>query len=163
MFLELAAINGSGTGEMLDHLAKQLYYEKEDKNNEKPRIAIVGKPNVGKSSLTNALLDEDRNIVTDISGTTKMRLIPILRPLVFDLILVDTAGIRKKSKVYEDIEFYSVMRAIRAIEDSDVCLFMIDAKEGLQKQDLSIFSVVEKDKKGIVLLVNKWDSIEKGN
>ena len=157
----ISAINGSGTGEMLDHLAEQLYDEKEVVDNEKPRIAIVGKPNVGKSSLTNALLGEDRNIVTDISGTTRDAVDTHFKAFGFDLILVDTAGIRKKSKVHEDIEFYSVMRAIRAIEDSDVCLFMIDAKEGLQKQDLSIFSVIEKNKKGIVLLVNKWDSIEK--
>jgi len=157
----ISAINGSGTGEMLDHLAEQLYDEKEDQNNEIPRIAIVGKPNVGKSSLTNALLGEDRNIVTDISGTTRDAVDTHFNAFGFNLILVDTAGIRKKSKVHEDIEFYSVMRAIRAIEDCDVCLFMIDAKEGLQKQDLSIFSVIEKNKKGVVLLVNKWDSIEK--
>tara|TARA_Y200000002_G_scaffold380156_1_gene391011 strand:- start:361 stop:1665 length:1305 start_codon:yes stop_codon:yes gene_type:complete len=157
----ISAINGSGTGEMLDHLAEQLYDEKEDQNNEIPRIAIVGKPNVGKSSLTNALLGEDRNIVTDISGTTRDAVDTHFNAFGFNLTLVDTAGIRKKSKVHEDIEFYSVMRAIRAIEDCDVCLFMIDAKEGLQKQDLSIFSVIEKNKKGIVLLVNKWDSIEK--
>jgi len=157
----LSAINGSGTGEMLDHLAELLYDEKEPKPTEIPRIAIVGKPNVGKSSLTNALLGEDRNIVTNISGTTRDAVDTHFNAFGFDLTLVDTAGIRKKSKVHEDIEFYSVMRAIRAIEDCDVCLFMIDANHGIQKQDLSIFSVIERNKKGVVLLINKWDTVEK--
>ena len=157
----ISAINGAGTGEFLDHLAAQLDHEGVEVQSEIPRIAIVGKPNVGKSSLTNALLGEDRNIVTDISGTTRDAVDTHYNAFGFEMILVDTAGIRKKSKVHEDIEFYSVMRAIRAIEDCDVCLFMIDANEGLQKQDLSIFSVIEKNKKGVVLLVNKWDTIEK--
>ena len=157
----ISAINCAGTGEFLDHLATQLDHEGVEVQSEIPRIAIVGKPNVGKSSLTNALLGEDRNIVTDISGTTRDAVDTHYNAFGFEMILVDTAGIRKKSKVHEDIEFYSVMRAIRAIEDCDVCLFMIDANEGLQKQDLSIFSVIEKNKKGVVLLVNKWDTIEK--
>lgn len=157
----ISAINGAGTGEFLDHLSTQLDDEGVGIQSEIPRIAIVGKPNVGKSSFTNALLGEDRNIVTDISGTTRDAVDTHYNAFGFEMILVDTAGIRKKSKVHEDIEFYSVMRAIRAIEDCDVCLFMIDANEGLQKQDLSIFSVIEKNKKGVVLLVNKWDTIEK--
>ena len=157
----ISAINGAGSGELLDHLAEQLYNEKEPEEVEIPRIAIIGKPNVGKSSLTNALLGVDRNIVTDISGTTRDAVDTHFKAFGFDLTLIDTAGIRKKSKVHEDIEFYSVMRAVRAIEDCDVCLFMIDAKDGIQKQDLSIFSVVEKNKKGVVLLVNKWDTVDK--
>tara|TARA_B100001758_G_scaffold239257_1_gene243380 strand:- start:134 stop:1438 length:1305 start_codon:yes stop_codon:yes gene_type:complete len=157
----ISAINGSGTGELLDHLASQLQDEEVSKKSEIPRIAIIGKPNVGKSSLTNALLGEDRNIVTDISGTTRDAIDTHFNAFGFDMILVDTAGIRKKSKVHEDIEFYSVMRAIRAIEDCDVCLFMVDANDGVQKQDLSIFSVIEKNKKGVVLLINKWDTIDK--
>ena len=121
----------------------------------------MGKPNVGKSSLTNALLGKERNIVTDISGTTRDSIDTRYTAFGFDMVLVDTAGIRKKSKVHEDIEFYSVMRSIRTIEDCDVCLFMIDGNEPIQNQDLSIFSVIEKNKKGIVLLVNKWDLIDK--
>jgi GTPase len=157
----ISAINGAGTGELLDYLASQLQDEEVTKKSEIPRIAIIGKPNVGKSSLTNALLGEDRNIVTDISGTTRDAIDTHFNAFGFDMILVDTAGIRKKSKVHEDIEFYSVMRAIRAIEDCDVCLFMVDANDGVQKQDLSIFSVIEKNKKGVVLLINKWDTIDK--
>src|SRR5690606_17652785 len=124
-------------------------------------IAVVGKPNVGKSSFINALLGETRNIVNETAGTTRDALLTRYQAFNFDFFLVDTAGIRKRSKVHEDIEFYSVLRSIRAIEESDVCLMMIDAREGMQKQDLNIFYTVEKNSKGIVILVNKWDLIEK--
>ncbi len=157
----ISAISGSGTGDFLDALVKELPEEIEvDEMEGLPRIAIVGKPNVGKSSLTNALLGNDRNIVTDISGTTRDSIDTRFNAYGFDMVLVDTAGIRKKGKVHEDIEFYSVMRSIKTIENSDVCLFMLDAEEGLQSQDMNIFSVIEKNRKGLVILVNKWDKIE---
>lgn len=159
----ISAINGGGTGEFMDALIEKLPEDKPlvDTMSDLPRIAIVGKPNVGKSSFTNALVGEERNIVTDISGTTRDSIDTHYNAFGFDLILVDTAGIRKKSKVHEDIEFYSVMRSIRTIENADVCLFMIDATEGVQNQDMSIFSVIERNKKGVVILVNKWDLVEK--
>ena len=161
--VNISAINGSGTGELLDDLTDALKEldKPEEIDPDIPRIAIVGKPNVGKSSFTNALIGEERNIVTDISGTTRDSIDTRLNMFGFDMVLVDTAGIRKKSKVHEDIEFYSVMRSIRSIESADVCVFMIDAQDGIEKQDLSIFSVIERNKKGIVLLVNKWDLIDK--
>lgn len=157
----ISSINGSGTGDLLDALVSKFSEDQIKEDLGIPRLAIVGKPNVGKSSLTNALLGNERNIVTNISGTTRDSIDSRYNAFGFDMILVDTAGIRKKSKVHEDIEFYSVMRAIKTIEDCDVCLFMIDGTEPVQNQDMSIFSVIEKNKKGIVLLVNKWDLIEK--
>ena len=157
----ISSINGAGTGDLLDLMVSKFTDDEAIEDLGLPRIAVVGKPNVGKSSLTNALLGEERNIVTDISGTTRDSIDTRYTAFGFDMVLVDTAGIRKKSKVHEDIEFYSVMRSIRTIEDCDVCLFMIDGTEPLQNQDMSIFSVIEKNKKGIVLLVNKWDLIDK--
>ena len=160
---DLSATNGSGTGELLDEIVK--HFDKEDDSvNEKddlPRIAIVGRPNVGKSSLVNALTGEERNIVTNISGTTRDAINTRYKAFGFDFLLIDTAGIRKKAKVTEDIEYYSVLRSVRTIENSDVCIFMIDAEEGLQKQDLSIYYIIEKNSKGVVVLVNKWDLVEK--
>jgi len=160
---DLSATNGSGTGELLDEIVK--HFDKEDETvNEKdelPRIAIVGRPNVGKSSLVNALTGEERNIVTNISGTTRDAINTRYKAFGFDFLLIDTAGIRKKAKVTEDIEYYSVLRSVRTIENSDVCIFMIDAEEGLQKQDLSIYYIIEKNSKGVVVLVNKWDLVEK--
>ena len=160
---DLSAANGSGTGEILDEVVK--YFDKEDPRGEEeaglPRIAVVGKPNVGKSSLINAMTGEARNIVTDISGTTRDSINTRYNAFGFDFMLIDTAGIRKKAKVTEDIEYYSVLRSVRTIENSDICIFMIDATEGLQKQDLSIFYMIEKNHKGVVVLVNKWDLVEK--
>lgn len=160
---DVSATNGSGTGELLDEIVK--YFDKNDESvNEKdelPRIAIVGKPNVGKSSLVNALTGEERNIVTNISGTTRDSINTRYKAFGFDFLLIDTAGIRKQAKVTEDIEYYSVLRSIRTIENADVCIFMIDAEEGLQKQDLHIYYIIEKNSKGVVVLVNKWDLVEK--
>ena len=156
---QISASNGSGTGELLDELISHFRDEVEVEE-DLPRIAVVGKPNVGKSSFINAILGEERNIVTDVAGTTRDSLDTRYKSYGFDLKIVDTAGIRKKKKVHEDIEFYSVMRSIRAIEHSDVCILMIDAEDGFQKQDLNIFYVIEKNKKGAVILVNKWDLIK---
>ncbi len=160
---DLSAANGSGTGEILDEVVK--HFDKEDPRGEEeaglPRVAVIGKPNVGKSSFINALMGEERNIVTEISGTTRDSVNTRYKGFGFDFMLVDTAGIRKKSKVNEDIEYYSVLRSVRTIENSDVCIFMIDATEGIQKQDLSIYYMTEKNHKGVVVLVNKWDLVEK--
>ena len=160
---DVSAANGSGTGELLDEIV--TYFDKDDDSvNERddlPKIAIVGRPNVGKSSLVNALTNEERNIVTDISGTTRDSINTRYKGFGFDFLLIDTAGIRKKAKVTEDIEYYSVLRSVRTIENADVCIFMIDAAEGLQKQDLHIYYMIEKNSKGVVVLVNKWDLVEK--
>jgi GTP-binding protein len=158
----ISAINGSGTGELLDELVTEFTVEGAPEDDEHiPRIAVVGKPNVGKSSFINAITGQERNIVTPISGTTRDSIDSRYQLFGFDFKLIDTAGIRKKNKVHEDLEFYSVVRSIRSIENSDVCVFMIDATEGIQKQDLNIFYVIEKNKKGVVVLVNKWDLVEK--
>ena len=158
----LSAINGAGSGELLDDLVKAFPEEVHtDEFEGLPRFAIVGKPNVGKSSLTNALLGKERNIVTPISGTTRDAINTRYNAYGFDFVLVDTAGIRKRKRVTDDIEYYSVLRSIRAIEESDVCIFMIDAEEGINQQDMAIFSVIHRNSKGVVLLVNKWDKIEK--
>lgn len=159
----ISAINGAGTGELLDHLVKILPEKGEEEDLELPRFTVVGRPNAGKSSLINALIGEERNIVTPLSGTTRDSIFTRYNKFGHDFFLVDTAGIRKKAKVHEDLEFYSVMRAIRAIENSDVCLLMIDATRGFEGQDHKIFSLIERNRKGVVILVNKWDLIEKEN
>lgn len=157
----ISAINGSGTGELLDALVEGEDPKATLEQDDRPKLAIVGRPNVGKSSLINALLDEERHIVTAIAGTTRDPLHSHYKAFGFDLTLLDTAGIRKRSKVHENIEFYSVMRSIRAIENSDVCLLLVDAEHGIEKQDLNIFYVVERNSKGLVVVVNKWDLVKK--
>jgi len=157
----LSAINGSGTGELLDEVVK--HFKPEPVNAEEdglPKFAIVGRPNVGKSSIINALLGIDRNIVTDIAGTTRDTINSRYKAFGHDVVLVDTAGLRRKTKVKEDLEFYSVMRTVRSIEDCDVCILMIDATQGFEGQDLNIFWLAHRNNKGIVILVNKWDLVE---
>jgi GTP-binding protein len=160
----ISAANGSGTGDLLDEIVRQLPKE-EDLDPEDdpalPHIAIVGRPNVGKSSLTNALLGEERNIVTPVAGTTRDSISTRFNKFGHDFILVDTAGMRKKSKVDEDLEFYSVMRSIRAIEHADVCVLMIDANLGMEAQDMNIFNLILRNRKACVLVVNKWDLFQK--
>ncbi len=157
----VSAINGSGTGDMLDALVEKLPGDEPMPDDDIPKIAVVGKPNVGKSSLINALLGQERNIVTDEAGTTRDSILTRYKAFGFDFFLVDTAGIRRRSRVKEDIEYYSVLRSVRSIENSDVCLLLIDANDGLSKQDLNIFHTIEKNGKGVVILVNKWDLVEK--
>lgn len=157
----ISSINGSGTGELLDELIAKLPDAEAEEDSDLPRFAIVGRPNVGKSSFVNALVGEERNIVTDIAGTTRDSLDTHYTKFGHDFVLVDTAGVRKKKKVSEDLEFYSVMRSIRSIEYSDVCLLLIDASLGFESQDQSIFHLADKNRKGIVILVNKWDLVDK--
>ncbi len=157
----LSSLTGSGSGEILDAVAEHLNPDELPDENSLPRFAIVGQPNVGKSSLTNALLGVERNLVTDIAGTTRDSINAVYSKFDKEFILVDTAGIRKKAKVHENLEFYSVMRAIKAIEECDVCILMIDAQTGLEAQDQAIFRLAQRRNKGIVILVNKWDLVEK--
>ena len=159
----ISSVNGSGTGDLLDAIAEAIpnHEVADEASDELPRFAVVGRPNAGKSSFINALIGEDRNIVTDIAGTTRDAIDTKYNRFGFEFNLVDTAGIRKKSKVKEDLEFYSVMRAVRAIEHCDVAIVIVDATRGFEGQDQSIFWLAEKNKKGVVVLINKWDRIEK--
>lgn len=159
--ISISAANGSGTGDLLDVVVSKLPVEADAAADENiPRFAVVGRPNVGKSSIVNAFIGEDRNIVTDIAGTTRDSVYTRYTKFGFDFYLVDTAGIRKKSKVEEDLEFYSVMRSIRSIENSDICILMLDATRGIESQDMNIVSLIVKNQKGLVVVVNKWDLIE---
>jgi len=159
---KISSITGSGTGELLDDLVKSFTLNPEEELPDLPRITVVGRPNVGKSTLINTLLGEERHIVTPIAGTTRDSIFTRYNKFSHDFLLVDTAGIRKKGKVKENLEFYSVMRSIRAIEYSDVCLLMIDAVQGLESQDLAIINIIKNNNKGMLILINKWDLLEKG-
>jgi len=157
----ISAVTGFGTGDLLDAVLEKLPKEqKEDIEENIPRFAVVGRPNAGKSSIINAFIGEERNIVTDIAGTTRDSIYTRYDKFGFDFYLVDTAGIRRKNKVSEDLEFYSVMRSIRAIENSDVCILMIDATRGIEAQDMNIFQLIQKNNKSLVVVVNKWDLVE---
>ena len=159
----IAGISGSGTGDLLDAVVEDFSEGEPDRADTLPRIAVVGRPNVGKSSFINFITGQERNIVTPIAGTTRDSIYTHYNMFGFDFNFVDTAGLRKKSKVSEDLEFYSVMRSVRAIENSDVCILMLDASQGLEVQDLNIFSLIQRNNKGVVIVVNKWDLIEKDN
>ncbi|MCR5069221.1 MAG: ribosome biogenesis GTPase Der [Prevotella sp.] len=157
----ISAVTGFGTGDLLDAVLEKLPKEQKDEIEENiPRFAVVGRPNAGKSSIINAFIGEERNIVTDIAGTTRDSIYTRYDKFGFDFYLVDTAGIRRKNKVSEDLEFYSVMRSIRAIENSDVCILMIDATRGIEAQDMNIFQLIQKNNKSLVVVVNKWDLVE---
>jgi GTP-binding protein len=160
-YFTLSSATGSGTGELLDDIVNDFpTTEYKDPFEGLPKITIVGRPNVGKSTLTNALLDNERNIVTDIAGTTRDSVQSLYNKFGHEFVLVDTAGMRRKAKVSEDLEFYSVMRSVRAIEHSDVIIIMVDATLGWESQDMSIFGIAQRNRKGIVILVNKWDLVE---
>ena len=157
----ISALSGFGTGDLMDLLVSKFKKDTvEEIDEDIPRFAVVGRPNAGKSSIVNAFIGEDRNIVTDIAGTTRDSIYTRYEKFGFDFYLVDTAGIRKKNKVTEDLEYYSVIRSIRSIEGADVCILMIDATRGIESQDLNIFSLVQKNQKGLVVVVNKWDLVE---
>ena len=160
-YIPFSSISGSGTGELLDELVKHFENEEEKQDDDLPKFAVIGRPNVGKSSFINALLGKDQNIVTDIAGTTRDSLNTRFNKFGFDFTLVDTAGLRKKKNVSEDLEFYSVMRSVRAIEHSDICIHIIDAERGFEAQDQRIFHIADRNKKGILILVNKWDLLDK--
>ena len=159
----IAGITGSGTGDLLDAIVADFDEGEEERSDGLPRIAVVGRPNVGKSSFINAITGQERNIVTPIAGTTRDSVLTHYNLFGFDFNFVDTAGLRKKSKVSEDLEFYSVLRSVRAIEASDVCILMLDASQGIEQQDLNIFGLIQRNHKGVVVVVNKWDLIEKDN
>jgi len=160
----VSSINGLGTGDLLDEIVDLLPKVVEEVKDDKiPRIAVVGRPNVGKSSIINTLVGEERHIVTEVAGTTRDAVAQHYNKFGHNFILVDTAGLRKKTKVAEDVEFYSVMRSVRTIEDSDVCVLVLDATRGVEGQDVSIFHLIHRNKKGIVVVVNKWDLVEKDN
>lgn len=160
-YFDISAISGSGTGDLLDKVVEALPDLSNEEEPDLPKFAIVGRPNVGKSSLLNVLVGEERNIVTDIPGTTRDSIYTRYSKYQHDFFLIDTAGLRKKGKVHENLEFYSVMRSIRVIEHSDVCLLLIDASRGMESQDVNIFNLIKRNRKGVVVLVNKWDLIEK--
>lgn len=157
----IAGITGSGTGDLLDAVVEDFDEGEDDLTSELPRITIVGRPNVGKSSFINTITGTERNIVTPIAGTTRDSIYTHYNMFGFDFNFVDTAGLRKKKKVEEDLEFYSVLRSVRAIENSDVCILMLDASQGLEQQDLNIFGLIQRNNKGVVIVVNKWDLVEK--
>jgi len=161
-YICISSINGSGTGDLLDAVLAKMPEEKEDEDEDGlPKFALVGRPNVGKSSMINALTESERVIVTPIAGTTRDSVETRYSKFGFDFKFVDTAGLRKKAKVNEDLEFYSVLRTIRVIEKADVCLLMLDAQQGIESQDMNIFHLIQKNSKGVVIIVNKWDLVEK--